>query len=46
MLDHVSVSFQAPDRASVHAFHDTALRHSGRDAGEPGLRRGQRERRW
>jgi len=32
------VSFQAPDRSSVHAFHDSALRHGGRDAGEPGLR--------
>ena len=32
------VSFQAPDRQSVHAFHETALRHGGRDAGAPGLR--------
>jgi predicted lactoylglutathione lyase len=32
------VSFQAPDRPSVDAFHDTALRCGGRDAGKPGLR--------
>ena len=32
------VSFQAPDRASVDAFHRAALRCGGRDAGEPGLR--------
>jgi catechol 2,3-dioxygenase-like lactoylglutathione lyase family enzyme len=32
------VSFQAPDRASVDAFHATALRCGGRDAGKPGLR--------
>jgi catechol 2,3-dioxygenase-like lactoylglutathione lyase family enzyme len=32
------VSFQAPDRSSVEAFHATALRCGGRDAGEPGLR--------
>ena len=32
------VSFQAPDRRSVHAFHETALRCGGRDAGNPGLR--------
>jgi catechol 2,3-dioxygenase-like lactoylglutathione lyase family enzyme len=34
----VHVSFQAPDRASVDAFHETALRCNGRDAGRPGLR--------
>jgi catechol 2,3-dioxygenase-like lactoylglutathione lyase family enzyme len=32
------VSFEAPDRASVAAFHATALRHGGADAGAPGLR--------
>ena len=32
------VSFEAPDRASVEAFHAAALRHGGRDAGAPGLR--------
>jgi catechol 2,3-dioxygenase-like lactoylglutathione lyase family enzyme len=32
------VSFQAPDRASVAAFHATALRCGGKDAGAPGLR--------
>lgn len=32
------VSFQAPDRSSVNAFHDTALSCGGRDAGGPGLR--------
>lgn len=32
------VSFQAPDHSSVKAFHETALRCGGRDAGEPGIR--------
>jgi catechol 2,3-dioxygenase-like lactoylglutathione lyase family enzyme len=32
------LSFQAPDRASVDAFHATALRQGGQDAGAPGLR--------
>jgi catechol 2,3-dioxygenase-like lactoylglutathione lyase family enzyme len=32
------VSFRAPDRASVAAFHATALRCGGKDAGAPGLR--------
>jgi catechol 2,3-dioxygenase-like lactoylglutathione lyase family enzyme len=32
------VSFHAADRASVDAFHATALRCGGRDAGAPGLR--------
>jgi len=32
------VSFEAPDRPSVAAFHAAALRHGGRDAGAPGLR--------
>ena len=32
------VSFQATDRSSVDAFHATALRCGGRDAGKPGLR--------
>ena len=32
------VSFVAPDRASVEAFHAAALRVGGLDAGAPGLR--------
>ena len=32
------VSFQAPDHVSVNAFHETALRCGGRDAGEPAWR--------
>jgi catechol 2,3-dioxygenase-like lactoylglutathione lyase family enzyme len=32
------VSFEAPDRSSVDAFHATALRSGGCDAGKPGLR--------
>ena len=32
------LSFQAADRSSVDAFHETALRHGGTDAGSPGLR--------
>jgi catechol 2,3-dioxygenase-like lactoylglutathione lyase family enzyme len=32
------ISFQAPDRRSVDAFFETALRCGGRDAGRPGLR--------
>jgi catechol 2,3-dioxygenase-like lactoylglutathione lyase family enzyme len=32
------VSFQAPDRASVDAFHAAALAAGGEDAGPPGLR--------
>ncbi len=32
------VSFQAPDRASVDAFHATALHCGGKDAGAPALR--------
>ena len=32
------VSFQAPDRASVDAFHQAALDSGGRDAGMPGWR--------
>jgi catechol 2,3-dioxygenase-like lactoylglutathione lyase family enzyme len=32
------VSFQASDRSSVLAFHETALRLGGQDAGAPGLR--------
>lgn len=32
------LSFQAPDRPSVDAFHGTALRLGGRDAGKPGWR--------
>ena len=32
------ISFRARDRAEVHAFHEAALRHGGRDAGAPGPR--------
>jgi catechol 2,3-dioxygenase-like lactoylglutathione lyase family enzyme len=32
------VSFHAADRQSVDAFHATALRCGGKDAGRPGLR--------
>jgi catechol 2,3-dioxygenase-like lactoylglutathione lyase family enzyme len=32
------VSFEAPDRASVDAFHAAGLRSGGNDAGSPGLR--------
>ena len=31
-------AFQAPDRATVDAFHRAALEHGGRDNGAPGLR--------
>jgi catechol 2,3-dioxygenase-like lactoylglutathione lyase family enzyme len=32
------VSFEAPDRSSVAAFHARALRYGGKNAGAPGLR--------
>jgi catechol 2,3-dioxygenase-like lactoylglutathione lyase family enzyme len=32
------ISFRAKDRAEVHAFHETALKRGGRDAGAPGVR--------
>src|SRR5215475_9138416 len=32
------VSFEAPSRASVDAFHAAALRHGAKNAGAPGLR--------
>lgn len=32
------LSFRAKDRAEVHAFHETALRHGGIDSGAPGPR--------
>jgi catechol 2,3-dioxygenase-like lactoylglutathione lyase family enzyme len=32
------ISFRARDRAEVHAFHETALKLGGRDAGAPGVR--------
>ena len=32
------ISFEAPDRRSVAAFHAAALRSGGKDAGAPGLR--------
>jgi catechol 2,3-dioxygenase-like lactoylglutathione lyase family enzyme len=32
------VSFEAPNRASVDAFHSASLRYGAKDAGAPGLR--------
>ena len=32
------IAFQAQDRAMVHAFHQAALAHGGRDNGAPGER--------
>jgi len=32
------LAFAAPSRAAVHAFHEAALRHGGRDNGPPGPR--------
>ena len=32
------ISFRVKSRAEVHAFHDTALAHGGKDAGAPGVR--------
>lgn len=32
------ISFRARDRAEVHAFHETALKLGGVDAGGPGVR--------
>ena len=32
------ISFYAPDRPSVDAFFETAMRLGGRDAGKPGVR--------
>lgn len=32
------VSFRVKNREQVHAFHETALSHGGRDAGAPGPR--------
>jgi catechol 2,3-dioxygenase-like lactoylglutathione lyase family enzyme len=32
------ISFRAASRAEVHAFHETALKLGGRDAGAPGVR--------
>lgn len=34
----VTVSFQAPNRAAVHAFHAAALALGGADEGQPGPR--------
>lgn len=34
----VHVAFTAPDRATVDAFHSTAVSAGGRDNGRPGLR--------
>jgi catechol 2,3-dioxygenase-like lactoylglutathione lyase family enzyme len=32
------ISFRARNREEVHAFHETALKHGGADAGAPGVR--------
>ena len=32
------ISFRARDRAEVHAFHETAMKLGGKDAGAPGVR--------
>lgn len=34
----VTISFQAPNRAAVHAFHSAALAAGGVDEGQPGPR--------
>ena len=34
----IHIAFAAPDRATVDAFHETALAAGGRDNGGPGLR--------
>lgn len=33
-----TVSFAAPSRAAVHAFHEAALAHGAKDEGQPGPR--------
>ena len=35
---NVHVAFVTPDRATVDAFHDAALKAGGTDNGEPGMR--------
>jgi catechol 2,3-dioxygenase-like lactoylglutathione lyase family enzyme len=37
-VSHVHLAFQAPDRATVEAFHRAALAAGGRDNGGPGER--------
>jgi catechol 2,3-dioxygenase-like lactoylglutathione lyase family enzyme len=37
-VSRVHLAFQARDRESVHAFHQAALAHGGRDNGGPGER--------
>ena len=37
-VSHVHLAFQAPDRATVDAFHRAALSAGGRDHGGPGER--------
>ncbi len=37
-VSHVHLAFQAPDRATVDAFHVAALAAGGRDHGAPGER--------
>jgi catechol 2,3-dioxygenase-like lactoylglutathione lyase family enzyme len=34
----VHIAFSAPDRATVRAFYEKALKHGGHDAGPPGPR--------
>ena len=38
VVTEVHVAFEAPDRATVDAFHAAALRSGGVDNGRPGLR--------
>jgi catechol 2,3-dioxygenase-like lactoylglutathione lyase family enzyme len=38
MASGLHFCFDAPDRASVAAFHAAALQHAGQDNGKPGLR--------
>jgi catechol 2,3-dioxygenase-like lactoylglutathione lyase family enzyme len=37
-ISHVHIAFQAPDRETVHAFHQAALAAGGTDNGPPGER--------
>ena len=38
LTGRVHLAFQAPDRATVYAFHRAALAHGGQDNGAPGER--------
>ena len=39
-INQMHVAFSAPDRETVHAFHEAALASGGRDNGAPGPRDG------